>query len=76
MPQSTEDRLGPAPAEPAPLRRAELIAIVAFWTFLAVLTAANAMLDPRGRGPLKPVASSAPVALAFVEAYLWAALTP
>jgi signal transduction histidine kinase len=76
MPQSPDDRLEPAPAEPAPLRRAEVIAIVAFWTFLAVLTAANAMLDPRGRGPLKPVASSAPVALAFVEAYLWAALTP
>ena len=70
------DRPETAAAEPAPLRRVELIAIVAFWTFLAVLTAANAMLDPRGRGPLKPVASSAPVALAFVEAYLWAGLTP
>ena len=76
MPQNAEDPLAPGTADPAPLRRAELIAIVAFWTFLAVLTAANAMLDPRGRGPLKPVASSAPVALAFVEAYLWAALTP
>jgi two-component system, LytTR family, sensor kinase len=76
MPHSAEDRQVTATPEPAPLRRAELIAIVAFWTFLAVLTAANAMLDPRGRGPLKPVASSAPVALAFVEAYLWAALTP
>lgn len=76
MAQSPDDRLVPATPEPTPLQRAELIAIVAFWTFLAVLTAANAMLDPRGRGPLKPVASSAPVALAFVEAYLWAALTP
>jgi signal transduction histidine kinase len=65
-----------AQGDPTPLRRAELIAIIAFWTFLAALTAANAMLDPRGRGPLKPVASSAPVALAFVEAYLWALLTP
>jgi two-component system, LytTR family, sensor kinase len=71
-----DDRLAPAAGEPTPLRRVELIAIIAFWTFLAVLTAANAMLDPRGRGPLKPVASSAPVALAFVEAYLWALLTP
>ncbi len=76
MSQLPDDRTEAAGPEPAPLRRAELIAIVAFWTFLAVLTAANAMLDPRGRGPLKPVASSAPVALAFVEAYLWAALTP
>jgi signal transduction histidine kinase len=76
MPPLPDDRLTPTPAEPTPLRRAEIIAIVVFWTFLAVLTAANAMLDPRGRGPLKPVASSAPVALAFVEAYLWALLTP
>jgi two-component sensor histidine kinase len=76
MSHATEERLAPAGAEPTPLSRAELIAILAFWTFLAVLTAANAMLDPRGRGPLKPVASSAPVTLAFVEAYLWAALTP
>jgi len=76
MPAPTDDRLVQVLADPTPLRRAEVIAIVVFWTFLAVLTAANAMLDPRGRGPLKPVASSAPVALAFVEAYLWAALTP
>ena len=26
----------------------ELLLIVAFWTFMAVLTAANALLDPRG----------------------------
>ena len=51
-----DDRSSSAHGEPTPLRRAELIAIVAFWTFLAALTAANAMLDPRGRGPLKPVA--------------------
>ncbi|HYC32290.1 MAG TPA: histidine kinase [Gemmatimonadales bacterium] len=76
MPPHPGDRPAIPSSEPTPLRRAELIAILAFWTFLAVLTAANAMLDPRGRGPLKPVASSAPVALAFVEAYLWAALTP
>ena len=76
MASAQDDRSGSAHGEPTPLRRAELIAIVAFWTFLAALTAANAMLDPRGRGPLKPVASSAPVALAFVEAYLWALLTP
>jgi signal transduction histidine kinase len=56
-----------------PLRRSELLLIVAFWTFLAVLSAANGILDPRGRGPL---VSSAPVAIAFIASYLWAALTP
>jgi signal transduction histidine kinase len=58
-----------------PLRRGEVIAIFAFWTFLAVLSAANAVLDPRGRG-LEAALSRGPVALEFAEAYLWAALTP
>jgi signal transduction histidine kinase len=57
------------------LRRTELLGIFAFWTFLAVLSAANGLLDPRGRG-LQPIVSAAPVTLAFVESYLWAALTP
>jgi two-component system, LytTR family, sensor kinase len=57
------------------LRRTEMLGIFAFWTFLAVLSAANNLLDPRGRG-LQPIVSTAPVALAFVESYLWAALTP
>ncbi|MFN2567443.1 MAG: sensor histidine kinase [Gemmatimonadaceae bacterium] len=59
----------------ARLRRSELLGIFAFWTFLAVLSAANGLLDPRGRG-LQPLVSAAPVTLAFVESYLWAALTP
>jgi two-component system LytT family sensor kinase len=58
-----------------PLRRPELLGIFAFWTFLALLTAANGLLDPRGRG-LQPLVAGAPVTLAFVESYLWAALTP
>jgi two-component sensor histidine kinase len=58
-----------------PLRRVELLLIFAFWTFMAVLTAANGLLDPRGRG-LQPLIPSAPVALAFAESYLWALLTP
>jgi two-component system, LytTR family, sensor kinase len=57
------------------LRRTELLGIFGFWTFLAILSAANNLLDPRGRG-LQPIVSTAPVALAFVESYLWAALTP
>jgi two-component system LytT family sensor kinase len=58
-----------------PLRRSELLVVFAFWTFLALLSAANAVLDPRARG-LDSVLSSGPVALAFAESYLWAALTP
>jgi two-component system LytT family sensor kinase len=62
-------------ADHIPLRRSELLGIFAFWTFLALLTAANGLLDPRGRG-LQPLVAGAPVTLAFVESYLWAALTP
>src|SRR5688572_32688533 len=58
-----------------PLRRSELLIVFAFWTFLALLSAANAVLDPRARG-LESALSSGPVALAFAESYLWAALTP
>jgi len=58
-----------------PLRRAELLLILGFWTLMALLTAANGILDPRARG-LSPVIASAPVIVAFVVSYLWAALTP
>jgi two-component system LytT family sensor kinase len=57
------------------LRRSELLGIFAFWTFLAVLSAVNGLLDPRGRG-LQLVVPAAPVTRAFIESYLWAALTP
>jgi signal transduction histidine kinase len=71
----TVDRVSHSHSAYVPLRRAELLVIVAFWTFLALLSAANAVLDPRARG-LESVLSSGPVALAFAESYLWAALTP
>lgn len=58
-----------------PLRRSELAFIFGFWTFVALLASVNALTDPRGRG-LLPVLPSAPVALAFIESFLWAALTP
>jgi signal transduction histidine kinase len=58
-----------------PLGRSELLVVFAFWSFLALLSAANAVLDPRARG-LESALSSGPVALAFAESYLWAALTP
>ena len=48
--------------------------IFAFWTALAVLTAASRLLDPRGPTFQQPLASG-PVTLAFAEYYLWAVLT-
>jgi two-component system LytT family sensor kinase len=68
--------LTPEPqSDRVPLRRVDLLMIFAFWTFIALLTSANALLDPRGRG-LQAVLPSAPVALAFIESYFWALLTP
>ncbi len=64
-----------APAERVPLRRIDVLLILGFWTFVALLTAANALIDPRGRG-LQPVFPSSPLALAMIESLLWAAITP
>ncbi|HKP75697.1 MAG TPA: histidine kinase, partial [Longimicrobiaceae bacterium] len=58
------------------LTRGELGAILAFWLFMAILTAANRLLDPRRPPGLQPVSASAPIALALVEALVWAAVTP
>jgi two-component sensor histidine kinase len=59
----------------APLSRAELLGIFAFWTLLALLTAANKMSDQREVG-LSIVSRTVPIALAFQQMYLWALLTP
>jgi signal transduction histidine kinase len=56
-----------------PLQRTELLLIFAFWTVLAVLTAASRLLDPRG--PMLRFSPSTPITLAFAESYLWALLT-
>src|SRR5687767_8556583 len=56
-----------------PLQRTELLLIFAFWTVLAVLTAASRLIDPRG--PMLRMAPSTPITLAFAESYLWALLT-
>ena len=58
------------------LSRGEWAAILGFWLFMAVLTAANRLLDPRRPPGLQPVSASVPVALALVEALVWAAVTP
>jgi two-component system LytT family sensor kinase len=57
------------------LRAREVVLIVAFWTFLAILISANRLTDPRAAD--RPVApASGPILLTLFEAYLWAALTP
>jgi two-component sensor histidine kinase len=57
------------------LSATELLAIFAFWTFLATLSAASRILDPRGFG-FRGMSPTGPMMLAFVESWLWAALTP
>ncbi len=59
-----------------PLGRADLLLILGFWTFLAALTALNRVMDPRAGGPFQPVTPSAPIAMALLQAYLWALITP
>jgi len=64
-----------APARRRRLTRGELLGIFAFWIFMAVLTAANRLLDPRRPPGIQPTFSSAPVALAFAESLVWALVT-
>ena len=49
--------------------------IFAFWTFLATLSAVNRLLDPRGFG-FRMSSPAGPIALAFIESWIWAAFTP
>jgi two-component system LytT family sensor kinase len=56
------------------MSRAELLGVFAFWTMLAVLTAANKLADQRDA--LSVVSRTVPVALAFQQMYTWALLTP
>jgi two-component system, LytTR family, sensor kinase len=60
---------------PSAMSRAELLGVFAFWTMLAVLTAANRLADQRELG-VNVVMRTVPVALAFQQMYLWALLTP
>src|SRR5258706_6869662 len=68
------DDLEPAP-RPAPMSRAELLGVFAFWTMLAILTAVNRLADTR-EPALSVVSGSVPIALAFQQMYTWALLTP
>jgi signal transduction histidine kinase len=60
---------------PVPLRPIEYLLIVGFWTLIALMSTANALLDPFGRGPTA-VPRSVPITMAFFTSYLWAVLTP
>jgi two-component system, LytTR family, sensor kinase len=57
------------------LGRAELLGVFAFWTVLAVLTAANRLAD-QGDFTLSAVPRAVPIGLAFQQMYVWALLTP
>jgi signal transduction histidine kinase len=57
------------------LSRRELFLIFVFWTSLATLASANRLLDPRGFG-YRGISPAVPIALAFIESWAWAALTP
>jgi len=58
-----------------PLKPVEYLLIFGFWTLIALLSTANALFDPLVRGP-SPIPRSVPVSMAFIDSYLWAALTP
>jgi two-component system, LytTR family, sensor kinase len=57
------------------LSRRELFLIFVFWTSLATLASVNRLLDPRGFG-YRGISPAVPIALAFIESWAWAALTP
>ncbi len=63
------------PGGTQPLGRAELLGVFAFWTMLAVLTAANRLAD-QGDLTLSAVPHAVPIGLAFQQMYVWALLTP
>lgn len=73
LPRSMSDVLSSDARQP--LRSRDLLAIFAFWTFLAILSATSRLLDPRGFG-FRGMSPAGPVLLAFIESWLWALLTP
>lgn len=69
---------GTAP-EPAtdrtPLGRVDFLIILGFWTFMALLTAANTLLREPVSPPLEPNPTGS-IAWPFIEAFIWAVVTP
>jgi two-component system LytT family sensor kinase len=63
------------PGGTQPLGCVELLGVFAFWTVLALLTAANRLAD-QGDSTLSAVPHAVPIGLAFQQMYVWALLTP
>lgn len=57
------------------LSNRELFLIFVFWTSLATLASVNRLLDPRGFG-YRGISPVGPIAMAFIESWIWAVLTP
>lgn len=53
----------------------ELVLIFFFWIFLALLSAASRLLDPRGFG-FRGMSPTGPILMSFIESLVWAAFTP
>jgi uncharacterized membrane protein len=62
-------------ADRAPLRTTDLLLILGFWTFIAFLQWANSLTYPAGRS-WQDILAPGTMAMAFIEAYLWAVITP
>jgi len=78
QPQLPRPIAGPAPevfSDRRPLRRTDLIFILAFWTFIGLLEWANSLTSApiRGVSELQPIPQ---LAMSFIDAYVWAGLTP
>ncbi len=69
---ATTQRTGSLP--PLALRPGEWLLIIAFWAFIAALSAANALLDPRAPG-LIALNTGVPILIAVLQSAIWAALT-
>src|SRR4051794_10458013 len=54
----------------------ELLLIFLFWMSLATLSAVPRLLDPRGGGGFRPISPAGPIALVYIESWIWAAFTP
>ena len=72
-PRNSEEPRNPRNS-PFQLSPREIALIFLFWTSLATLSSVNRLLDPRGFG--FRMSPAAPIAMAFVEAWVWAAFTP
>ena len=74
--QAAGQVLGRADAtEYQPLSRTELLLILGFWSLIALMTAANSLIEPN-HGPWQPLVPYAYVLVDFANAFMWAAVTP